>query len=247
MALPTEPPKYPGFAAMLAPISRESSPSPWATYALQRAVGVVPATGVFGSQTFKKVKAFQTKYGLYVDGIAGSKTQGKILELAGAKADLAHGLWVGVGYGFAMAEGGGCLAATNWSIPGSVDCGPAQWRIPGPPFAYTALIGAFRPYEALDRACRVLAERWTDFRHRNRWLDWEPDVALRVAVLAHNAPYGGMANTIVDTYPGGGEWWRYVTRPDDPATWIKNKDGTYPFTRSEWAAEYPTRILKYVA
>jgi hypothetical protein len=40
-------------------------------------------TGYYGSLTTKAVKAFQAKYGLTVDGIAGPKTRGKINEVFG--------------------------------------------------------------------------------------------------------------------------------------------------------------------
>lgn len=237
MALPTSPPRYPSYKAMLAAISRASSPSEWATYSLQRAIGVIPATGHFGDVTHRKLKEWQRDHGLLSDGIAGPATQAAILVDAGRRADRAHGLPDGVGFGFATAEGGGILAATNWSVSGGVDCGPAQWRVSGPPFSQTALIRAFRPYQALDHACLRLRNAQLDFLDRNH--HWEdPQEALNVAVLQHNWPSG--ADQIVRRYPGGGKWWRYVSNPDDPATWV---DG---FTRAEWCREYPSRVLKFV-
>jgi hypothetical protein len=164
-------------------------------------------------------------------------TQQKILELAGAKADQAHGLPIGLGKGFAKAEGANLLAATNWSVPGGVDCGPGQFRISGPPFSHTKMVSAFRPYEALDRACRGVAERRSEFKSRNHHLT--NDEALRVALLSHNWPAG--ADRIMRNYPGGGGWWRYVPAPDEPASWV---DG---FTHASWAAEYPKRLLIFVA
>ncbi len=235
MALPAYPPHYPSFTAMYLPI--KEGDDGWPVYALQRAVGVKPASGVFGPVTLKKVKAFQKKYGLAVDGVAGPATQQKILELAGAKADQAHGLPEGLGRGFAKAEGANLLAATNWSVAGGVDCGPAQWRIIGPPFSLEKLKRAFRPYEALDHACKGVAERRASFRSRNSHLT--ADEALRVALLAHNWPAG--ADRIVRNYPGGGGWWRYVPSPDADASWV---DG---FTHASWAAEYPKRLLIFVA
>jgi hypothetical protein len=252
VALPAEPPRYvpkPGVGVfhsdpggIFEPIHRGRSG--WPVYSLQRAVGVTPATGSFGSVTLKKAKAFQAKYGLTVDGIAGPATQEMILQLAGKQADEAQGLPVGVGFGFAEAEGGRVLAATNWDVPDAVDCGPAQWRIKGPPFSLAKLKDAFRPYVALDHACEVLANRQRDFKQRNH--HFTDDEALRVGVLAHNAPYGGMADTIVENYPGGGSWWRYVSRPDERA----GPGEVWPpggMTRAEWAKEYPARVLRFVA
>lgn len=245
MALPAQPPKYvpkPGVGifhsdpgGLYEPIHRGRSG--WPVYSLQRAVGVVPATGNFGAVTLRKVKEFQAKYGLTVDAIAGPATQQKILDLAGAKADQAHGLPIGLGRGFAKAEGANLLAATNWSVAGGVDCGPAQWRISGPPFSLDRLKRAFRPYEALDHACKAVAERRASFKQRNS--HFTGDEALRVALLAHNWPAG--ADRIVRNYPGGGNWWRYVPSPDADASWVEG------FTHAEWAAEYPKRLLIFTA
>lgn len=247
MTLPAEPPRYKSFRDLVAPLKQGTTG--WAAYAMQKVVGV-EADGVWGPITDQAVRAWQKQHKLAADGIAGPVTQQFILNDYGAKADEAHHLPIGVGYGFAFSEGGAVLAATNWDNPGAVDCGPAQWRIKGPPFSMVELKDAFDPRRALDHACEVLATRRVQFAARNPALKARPSVTLRVAVLAHNAPYGGMADHIVETYDGVNSWWRYVTRPDDPATWIKKEvDGevVYPFTRSQWAREYPRRILKFVA
>lgn len=208
----------------------------WASYAMQKVVGVTP-DGVWGPKTDQSVRSWQSDRHLAVDGIAGPVTQGFILNDYGSKADVANGLPIGVGYGFAFSEGGGVLAATNWSVAGGVDCGPAQWRVSGPPFKQTDLRFAFDARKALDGACGRLATARQDFRDRNVHLT--QDEALHVAVLRHNWPVG--AESVVRHYPGGGFWWRYVPSPDEPASWV---DG---FTHAEWAKEYAKRILKWVA
>jgi hypothetical protein len=240
VALPAEPPRYGTWGQMVSPISRASSPSPWATYALQRAIGVKPATGHFGAVTHKRLKEWQRTRGLTADGVAGPKTQQRILREAGDDADRKHGLPQGLGRGFAKAEGANILAATNWSVPGGVDCGPGQFRISGPPFSLEKLKRAFRPYVSLDHACELVKQRAKDAADRNVHLKRDPQTAFAVAVLYHHWP--AAAERIIDRYPGDGHWWRYVPSPDEPAGWVPGD-----YTRASWAREYVARVLLFVA
>ena len=50
--------------------------------ALQRALGIRPADGIFGPQTEKAVRTFQTNAGLTVDGLAGGQTQAAVRRYA---------------------------------------------------------------------------------------------------------------------------------------------------------------------
>lgn len=239
MTLPAAPPRYKSYRDIVAPLKQDVSG--WAAFAVQKVVGVV-ADGVWGPVTDQAVRQWQKNRKLAADGIAGPVTQQFILNDYGAQADEAHGLPIGVGYGFAFSEGGGVLAATNWQVAGGVDCGPAQWRCSGPPFHSGDLKFAFDAKKALDGACGRLADARRDYRQRNSHLT--AGQALRVAVLHHNWVVG--ADSIVRTYPGGGEWWKYVPQPDKKA----GAGEAWPpagFTRAEWAREYPGRVLKFVA
>lgn len=211
----------------------------WRVYALQRAIGVVPATGTFGAVTQRRLKRWQRKRGLYVDGVAGPATQARIVVEAGETADRAYGLPEGVGHGIARTEGLDMIAPTNWGAPGGVDCGAAQWRVAGAPFALSLLKRAFQPYRAIRDACRALRQRQREFMERNSALRREPWVALQVAALAHNWPAG--ADQIARRYRGEPGWWRLVDNPDAPASWIPGH------THSSWAREYPARILRFTA
>ena len=61
--------------------------------ALQRALGIRPADGIFGPQTEKAVRTFQTNAGLTVDGLAGGQTQAAVRRYAeepGASSDFGN-------------------------------------------------------------------------------------------------------------------------------------------------------------
>lgn len=242
MTLPAAPPRYSSWGALTAPLKRGSAG--WGVYGLQRALGIKPADGVLGAKTEKFLREWQHNRNLTADGICGPKTYEYILRAAGRKADRIHGLPDGVGYGFAHAEGAGVFAATNWSIPGAVDCGPGQYRIVGPPFKMDDLRAAFRPFESINRACDDLAERWEEYLERNKALDERPFSALEVAVLAHNWPAG--AEQIVRSYRGYLEWWRSIPAPDSLITWAEKPNGQ-PYTRAEWCKHYSESILQFVA
>lgn len=236
MSLPARPPHPGSWGEMAAPI--KLGDTGWRAYSVQCMVAVSP-DGVFGPKTDAAVKAWQKDHGLKVDGVVGPTSQTTMLELAGLRADRAQGMPEGVGYGFAVSEGANMLAATNWQVPGGVDCGSAQWRVYGPPYDVSALRFAFNARTALDGAVGRLKKARQDFMARNRHLKAEPRNALSVAVLQHNWPSG--ADSIVRRYPGGGGWWNYVPNPNSPATWVQGH------TRSSWAREYPARVLRFVA
>lgn len=207
----------------------------WRAYAVQCAVTATP-DGVFGQRTEKAVKTWQKEHGLKADGVVGPTTSTDMLQLAGLRADQSLGMPEGLGYGFAVSEGANMLAATNWQVPGGVDCGPAQWRVYGPPYDMSSLRFAFNARTALDGAVGRLKSTRDSFKSRNKHLGKD---ALPVAVLGHNWPAG--ADSIVRHYPGGGGWWRYVPNPDAPATWVQGH------TRASWAREYPARVMRFVA
>jgi hypothetical protein len=231
--LPASPPHYASWRAMVLPIKQGENG--WRPFAVQVAVGATP-DGNWGPATEKAVRRWQKDHKLHSDGVVGPVTQQTILELDGLRADQAHGLPEGLGYGFAVSEGANMLAATNWSVPGGVDCGPAQWRVYGPPYELTSLRFAFNARTALDGAVGRLRSTRDSFRRRNSKLGIH---ALQVAVLNHNWPAG--ADSIVRHYPGGGDWWRYVPNPDAPASWVTGH------TRASWAKEYPARVMRFVA
>lgn len=82
--------------------------------ALQRALGIRPADGIFGPQTERAVRNFQTAAQITVDGIAGGQTQAAIRRFAeepGASSDY-----------------GQIRPGTDWSSldPGEIEVTPRQ-------------------------------------------------------------------------------------------------------------------------
>lgn len=240
MALPSVPPKYASWAAMLAPI-REGDDG-WPVYALQDAlvsVGrTVPTDGAFGPRTHRAVRGFQGNNGLEPDGIAGVQTQRKLIERISHKTFAAFpNLPDGLLRGYAEAEGANILAATNWFTPAGgrpgVDCGVVQWRQYGPPFEERGLKKAFSCEDSFAYATLILLDRIQQYRLRRPILD--KPMLLRIAVLAHNAPF--LSEQIVRTGS--------LSTPTAPAMWTTKPGGGH-YTHREWLKVYPDRIMRYV-
>lgn len=250
MTLPSTPPRYAGWAELVAPI--RPGETGWRAFALQKAVNSVRQAaieagqiggwkrlepdGIFGPATGTALKAFQLAGGLTADAIAGAVTQGALLSHLGHRThELAPALPDGLMRGFAEAEGANVLAATNWSVPGGVDCGPMQIRVPGPPYDAKRMQGAFDPLNAMLQSATTLLGRATTFntaawvskqgRRRKEW-------SLRLAALAHNWPAGAAAIARDGSVP----------HPTERATWApasaKFPDGTPVRTHAEWCQFY---------
>jgi hypothetical protein len=228
MALPTSPPRYASWTAMTRAIERGATG--WPVFSIQRAVGVA-VDGVFGALTEAAVKKWQAYHKLTADGKVGEKTQAAMLKVASAEVDTHYSkIPDGLLDGFARVEGADLLAATNWSVPGGVDCGAVQRRVYGPPYDFEALKAAFDCHEAFTYAARVFTGRVVNYAARNGALS--PRAVVEAAVLAHNWPAG--ADQIVR--------YGHILSPDEPALWTQKPDGTH-YTRGEWAKEYPRRVL----
>lgn len=229
------PPRYATWADMTAPIRRGDDG--WRVYALQTGLNSGLAfDGVFGLATEAAVKQFQQQHKLAVDGVAGPVTQRRILVLEGhATARAVTGIPDGLMRGFAEGEGANLLAATNWTVPGGVDCGCMQIRAYGPPFERAVLRTAFDPGEAMRHSAQQLITRAQEFEiaawvrrqgaGRREW-------SLRCAVLAHNWPAGAAAVARTGT----------CSSPDAPASWVpagaRFPDGAPVRTRREWCQFY---------
>jgi len=241
MTLPVSPPKYTSWAQLVSSI--KEGEQGWRPYALQaalRSAGHVELVldGDFGPMTLAAVKAFQKSKSLTADGIAGAKTQAALLAVVSHQV---HGLYPrlpdGLLRGFAEAEGANVLAATNWYTPAGgtagVDCGPVQWRQYGPPFVMDGLKKAFRADKSFSFASELLLSRIDDFNRRRPSLS--DAMVLRIAVLAHNAPF--LSEQIV----------RYgqLSTPNALAKWTVNPEDGEPYTHAEWLQVYPDRVMKY--
>lgn len=250
MTLPSTPPHYASWAALVAPI--RPGETGWRPFALQKALNSIRQVaieagqagdwkrlepdGIFGPATGVALKAYQLARFLKADAIAGAATQAKLLTDLGHRThELAPGLPDGLMRGFAEAEGANMLAATNWSVAGGVDCGPMQIRVPGPPYDAKRMQGAFDPLNAMLQSATTLLGRAGTFnnlawvaKQGKRRKEW----SLRLAVMAHNWPAGAEAIAKNGSVP----------RPTERATWApasaKFPDGTPVRTRAEWCQFY---------
>jgi hypothetical protein len=166
------------------------------------------------------------------------RTQGKLIEQISRKVHLLQTeLPDGLLQGFAEAEGANILAATNWFTPTGgrqgVDCGVVQWRQYGPPFEQNGLKAAFNCARSFVHASQTLLERISDYHRRRPSLN--PAMLLRLAVLAHNAPF------LAEQYVRNGK----LSTPMALATWTTKPGGGH-WTHAEWLGQYPDRVMKYV-
>lgn len=237
MSLPTSPPRYATWAALHAPI--KEGETGWRVYALQKGIDVT-ADGAFGPVTAEKLRGFQHAWRLVEDAVAGAKTQAAILRSSEAWVHMQlPTLREGLLTGFTMEEGAGVLAATNWytppGAPPGVDCGPVQWRRPGPPFLMQDLRDSFNARTAFMYAGGIFLRRINDYHYRRPALS--TSMVTRCAVLAHNAPF--LAEQMV-------RYGRLLT-PTALAAWTKNPATGQPYTHEEWFEVYPTRILRWAS
>jgi hypothetical protein len=238
MALPANPPEYPTWSALVAPIER--SERGWRAYALQsalRSLGAdLIADGVFGPATEQAVLEFQQANGLTVDGISGARTQVLLISKLGKRTHQAQPrVPDGLMRGYAEGEGANVLAATNWTVIGGVDCGIMQYRVYGPPYDAARLRFAFDAQAAMTSAARDFLAT-ADRLARNTWVmrqgDRRSEWAKRLAVLAHNWPVAAQAWSFNGT----------CSNPNGLAIWAPTSarfpDGAPVLTRRDWCEFY---------
>lgn len=232
MSLPSSPPRTSAY-------SIRRGQSGWPVHALQRALRTVghavAVDGDFGPMTEEQVRAFQRREALTPDGVAGPKTQGRLLQLIDAAASRLVNMPNGLMRGFFESEGGNLLAAVNWSVPGGVDCGCVQKRVYGPPYRHQALVDAFHPYGAAVGAATALRDRQRVFASRSGTL-MSPFSALELAVLSHNWPAAADSYSRTGTLPN----------PTGIASWVPASLPSGARTRAGWCAYYVRMVMRYV-
>lgn len=218
----------------------------WPVFAVQSALNSVRGSswsklvldGDFGPATDKAVRAYQKDNFLTVDGKFGPASSARIVKLLDAKVSrLLPEVPTGLLRGFAEGEGGNNLSATNWAIPGGVDCGVMQYRVyvqSGGGYRFSDLIDAFSPESAMLKAGQDFLARADAFYAATgvKGRSDREEFSKRLAVLAHNWPAGAS-----DIAKDGG-----LSNPNGTASWvpkgIKFPDGEVVNTRWEWAEFY---------
>lgn len=254
------------------PASLKRGSSGWPVYGLQSGLralsgsSALTADGAFGPNTEKVVKDFQRMHRpLTVDGIAGPATQEE-LALAVLKALDIIQLPAGLPQSLMEGEGAYKFGAVNWSVAGGVDCGLMQHRV-FEPFTQSALLDAYNAPVAIMDACNDLRDRAYGNPTRkipgfliSPYVKSLPtaqrkEMALRLALMAHNWPEAGGASFIA--------LHGKCSSPDAPASWlprddngnlvVRFPDGKLVVTRWEWCQFYafggshgPARMAKYV-
>lgn len=193
--------------------------------------------GNFGDSTDIAVRWFQTSRELFVDGVAGLKTQTKLADEFGRLAKKSLNLPSGLIYGLVEAEAGFRIGAVNWSQPGGVDCGYVQRRVYGPPWDEDLVKDAFNANLQINKFAATTKEQYLKFRDSHRYpaVATKPnpeEYAWRLACLHHNWPYA--ADRLAKGYQLS------ASAPSDPwwPTGVKFDDGELVKTYRDWAAFY---------
>lgn len=193
--------------------------------------------GNFGDVTDAAVRWFQQSRDLYVDGVAGLKTQTKLADEFGRLAKKELSLPSGLIYGLVEAEAGFRIAAVNWSQPGGVDCGYVQRRVYGPPWDEELVQDAFDPSLQINKFAKTTRDQYIKFSDATRFpaVANKPnptEYAWRLACLHHNWPYA--ADRLAKGFQLS------AIEPSDPwwADGVKFDDGQLVKTYRDWAAFY---------
>jgi len=222
-------------------------------WAIQKILNQVAKTelvldGIFGEKTESQVKNYQKNRNLGADGVAGPKTQQRMID---GWLNQVHGLPLNLLDGQVLGESGGMFTAVNWSKPPGCDCFVIQQRlypIEGTNvFGTQQLMTAASVREQLVNSSINLRNRYEIYLRRDgtqnsNVLDYIPTAeerAWRLAMLFHNYQTG--ADNYSKERDHHSSYW---TTPQDWVTEVNNgkgykfSDGAPVRTPFEWCQNY---------
>jgi len=202
--------------------------------------------GDFGGRTFRRVRTYQRRRNLYLDGICGPKTQRRLaIELLEPSADafnLPHGLLRGQ----VELESAYAVGAVNCRVPGAKDCGWTQRRIADGSDEDTYR-GAFFAPSCFGRSAETLRKTKDRFYSNAAQAIKDHEYMWKAAVMNHNWPAAAQQMAT-----GGFDSWRFQSEGlwytvDQPAPWIKRIGVPGVETAREWVAFYQGKVCVYVS
>lgn len=202
--------------------------------------------GDFGGRTHRRVRTYQRRRGLYIDGVAGPVTQRhlaiELMEPASDHYNLPHGLLRGQ----VELESAYFVGAVNCLVAGAKDCGWTQRRVTDGSKA-DAYHHAFHGPLAFGKAAEQLRRRKDRYYQNAAQAIKDHEYQWKCAVMAHNWPAAAEKMAV-----GGFDSWTYTADGksygvDDPAPWIKNIGAPGVETAREWVAFYIAKVTVYCA
>jgi peptidoglycan hydrolase-like protein with peptidoglycan-binding domain len=201
--------------------------------------------GQFGGRTHRRVRTFQRRNGLYVDGIAGPVSQRRLaillLEPHADNYNLPHGLLRGQ----VELESAYFVGAVNCLVPGARDIGWTQRRVPdgSPEELYKAAFSA----SAFGTSAELLRRRKDRYYADAARAIKDHEFMWKAAAGSHNWPAAG-----AQVAAGGFETWRYTADGktygiDDVAPWIQRIGVPGVETGRQWWNFYTERATAYVS
>lgn len=218
-------------------------------WAIQKILNQVAKTdlvldGIFGLQTETQVKRYQRNRGIDSDGVAGPKTQKRMID---GWLRQVFGLPLGLLDGQVAGESGDMFTAVNWSKPPGCDCFVIQQRIYPKDgtlhFDTQQLMNAADVKAQLAKSAADIRSRYEVYRRRDgtinsKVLSYIPTVeerAWRLSMLFHNYQTGASNYSLERTHHSD-----YWTTPQE---WVVEaeltfEDGTPVKTPFDWCQNY---------
>jgi hypothetical protein len=218
--------------------------------ALQLNLPKVTVDGDFGDKTDAAVRNFQVKHSLFVDGIAGPTTQGKIVTTRSSAASTKYSLPTGLLRSLATNESGLILGAfsqhpSDWGY----DIGAYQLSIG--PSGLDPTQANFQFGYDVDRMAEYVASN-TSVKHNSfqnavssQYLsdlaDGNQDkFAWQLAINDHNWPF---ASANIHDH---GHIYANPAQDDEPADWVISASGGHLSTPRQWVYSYVQKATVYV-